>query len=680
LYKQPLIYYKIDVYKKQDMHTMHDGKKRVVIENVMPQIEGGRFPIKRAVGEKVVVTADIFSDGHDTVSAKLLFKGPHDKEWNESDLTFLGNDLWSGEFRVKDVGTYSYTVEGWVDHFRTWQKDVRKKFDAGQNVNVDLQIGLEYIDRAIKKAVGDDTSTLRDISEEVKGNDQKRAVITAVGKDLTELMDRYGDLSSASRHQKELLVVVDRKKAVFSAWYERFPRSCAQEPGKHGTFKDCEAVLPEIARMGFDVLYLPPIHPIGRTKRKGKNNNPLCNEGDVGSPWAIGAEEGGHKEVLSELGTIDDFRHLAERSKDYGIDIAMDIAFQCSPDHPYVKDHPEWFRWRPDGTVQFAENPPKKYEDIIPINFETDRWQELWEELKSVFLFWIDKGVRIFRVDNPHTKSFGFWEWVIGEIKNDYPDTIFLAEAFTRPKVMYRLAKLGFTQSYTYFTWRNTKWEFTEYMTELIKTDVREYMRPNFWTNTPDILPEHLQYGGRAAYMIRLVLAATLSSNYGIYGPAFELFVQDAIEGKEEYLYSEKYEIKYWDWDKEGHLKDFVARINKIRKENPALQDTWNVQFYEAENDYLMCYGKASEDVSNIIIVAVNLDPYHAQGGWVHIPLAELGVDPHQPYLVHDLLSDDKFIWHGEKNYIKIDPNIVPAHIFRVRKKMKREHDFDYYL
>jgi starch synthase (maltosyl-transferring) len=680
LYKQPVIYYKIDVYKKQDMHTMHDGKKRVVIENVMPQIEGGRFPIKRAVGEKVVVTADIFSDGHDTVSAKLLFKGPHDKEWNESDLTFLGNDLWSGEFRVKDVGTYSYTVEGWVDHFRTWQKDVRKKFDAGQNVNVDLQIGLEYIDRAIKKAVGDDTSTLRDISEEVKGNDQKRAVITAVGKDLTELMDRYGDLSSASRHQKELLVVVDRKKAVFSAWYERFPRSCAQEPGKHGTFKDCEAVLPEIARMGFDVLYLPPIHPIGRTKRKGKNNNPLCNEGDVGSPWAIGAEEGGHKEVLSELGTIDDFRHLAERSKDYGIDIAMDIAFQCSPDHPYVKDHPEWFRWRPDGTVQFAENPPKKYEDIIPINFETDRWQELWEELKSVFLFWIDKGVRIFRVDNPHTKSFGFWEWVIGEIKNDYPDTIFLAEAFTRPKVMYRLAKLGFTQSYTYFTWRNTKWEFTEYMTELIKTDVREYMRPNFWTNTPDILPEHLQYGGRAAYMIRLVLAATLSSNYGIYGPAFELFVQDAIEGKEEYLYSEKYEIKYWDWDKEGHLKDFVARINKIRKENPALQDTWNVQFYEAENDYLMCYGKASEDVSNIIIVAVNLDPYHAQGGWVHIPLAELGVDPHQPYLVHDLLSDDKFIWHGEKNYIKIDPNIVPAHIFRVRKKMKREHDFDYYL
>ncbi len=519
---------------------MNDGKKRVIIENVRPQIEGGRFPVKRALGEKVVVTADIFSDGHDTVSARVLFKGPHDKDWKESGLTFLENDLWSGEFKVKDVGTYSYTVEGWVDHFRTWQKDVKKKYDAGQNVNVDLQIGLEYIDRAIKKAGGDDKTNLKDISEEVKGTDPERAVITAVGKSLTELINRYLDLSSASRYQKELLVVVDRKKAVFSAWYERFPRSCAPKPGRHGTFKDCEAILPEIARMGFDVLYLPPIHPIGRTKRKGKNNNPVCVEGDVGSPWAIGAAEGGHKDVLSELGTLDDFRHLVDQAKDYGIDMALDIAFQCSPDHPYVKDHPEWFRWRPDGTVQFAENPPKKYEDIIPINFETDQWQELWAELKSVFLFWIEKGVRIFRVDNPHTKSFGFWEWVIGEIKKDYPDTIFLAEAFTRPKVMYRLAKLGFTQSYTYFTWRNTKWEITEYMRELVQTDVREHMRPNFWTNTPDILPEHLQYGGRPAYMMRLVLAATLSSNYGIYGPAFELFVQEAIEGKEEYLHSEK--------------------------------------------------------------------------------------------------------------------------------------------
>jgi starch synthase (maltosyl-transferring) len=657
-----------------------NGKKRVVIENVRPQIEGGRFPIKRAVGEKVVVTADIFSDGHDTVFARVLFKGPNDKDWKESSLTFIENDLWSGEFRVKDLGTYLYTVEGWVDHFSTWQKDLRKKFDAGQDVKVDLHIGLDFIDKAIKTSSGEDKTKLRDISDDLKGDDQKLAVLTAVGKDLTELMDRYIDLSSASRYQKELVVTVDQKKAVFSAWYERFPRSCASEPGTHGTFKDCEAVLPEIARMGFDVLYLPPVHPIGRTKRKGKNNNPICSEGDVGSPWAIGSEEGGHKEVLPELGTIEDFRNLVERAKEYSIDIAMDIAFQCSPDHPYVKKHPEWFKWRPDGTVQFAENPPKNYEDIIPINFETDHWQELWQELKSVFLFWIGKGVRVFRVDNPHTKSFGFWEWVINEIKKDYPETIFLSEAFTRPKVMYRLAKLGFTQSYTYFTWRNTKWEFTEYMRELVKTDVREYLRPNFWTNTPDILPEHLQYGGRPAYMMRLVLASTLASNYGIYGPAFELFEQDAIEGKEEYLNSEKYEIKHWDWDREGNLKDFVARINKIRKENPALHDTWNVQFYEADNDYIMCYCKADEELSNIIIVAVNLDPYHTQGGWVKIPVSELGVDPHQPYLVHDLLSDDKFIWHGEKNYIQIDPNIVPAHIFKVRKRLKREQDFDYFL
>ncbi len=358
----------------------------------------------------------------------------------------------------------------------------------------------------------------------------------------------------------------------------------------------------------------------------------------------------------------------------------MDIAFQCSPDHPYVKKYPEWFKWRPDGTVQFAENPPKKYEDIIPINFETDSWKELWDELKSVFLFWIEKGVRIFRVDNPHTKPFPFWEWVINEIKKDYPDAIFLSEAFTRPKVMCQLAKLGYTQSYTYFTWRNTKWEFTEYMKELVKTDVREYMRPNFWTNTPDILPEHLQYGGRPAYLMRLVLAGTLSSNYGIYGPAFELFVQDAIEGKEEYLHSEKYEIKYWDWGKEGNLRDFVARINKIRRENPALQDMWNVKFYEADNDYLMCYGKTTDDLSNIIIVAVNLDPYHTQSGWINIPVHELGIPHGQPYLVHDLLSDDKYIWHGERNFIELNPHVVPAHIFRVRKKMKREMDFDYFM
>jgi starch synthase (maltosyl-transferring) len=593
---------------------------------------------------------------------------------------FAGNDRWVGEFRVSDMGMYRYNAEGWVDHFRTWQKDLKKKYDAGQDIRVDLQIGTEFIRESAKRAKSKDAKRLEEIADELGTADVDYAVLTALGQELTELMIFYRDLSFATRYEKELVVAVDRKKAVFSAWYERFPRSCSPEPGKHGTFTDCEALLPEIARMGFDVLYLPPIHPIGRTKRKGKNNNPVCEEGDVGSPWAIGAEEGGHKSIHPDLGTMEDFQRLILKAKDHGIEIAMDIAFQCSPDHPYLKDHPEWFKWRPDGTVQFAENPPKKYEDIIPINFEIETWQELWEELKSVFGFWIEKGVKIFRVDNPHTKAFPFWEWVITELRRDHPDLIFLSEAFTRPKVMYRLAKLGFTQSYTYFTWRNTKREFIEYMEELVKTDVREYLRPNFWTNTPDILPEHLQYGGRPAYIIRLVLAATLSSSYGIYGPAFELFVQEGIEGKEEYRSSEKYELKHWDWDREGNLKDFVARINKIRKENRALHDTWNVEFYEADNDYLMCYCKSTDDLSNSIVVAVNLDPYHKQGGWVHIPVDELEIPKGQPYLVHDLLSDNKYIWHGEKNFIELDPQFVPAHIFRVRKRLKREMDFDYFM
>ena len=657
------------------------GKKRVVVEHVRPEINGGRFPIKRATGEKVVVTADIFSDGHDAVSARLLYKKKGERSWNRSILEFQFNDTWRGEFTVRETGEYYYTIEGWVDHFRTWQTDLKKKYDAGQDVSVDLQIGQEYLQKAFVKAGAEDRVKLKELLDQMKDlSDTARAVSAAFGKEVTQLMNRYPDSSATTRYEKELVVVVDRRKAVFSAWYERFPRSCATEPGRHGTFKDCEAMLPEIARMGFDVLYLPPVHPIGRTKRKGKNNNPVCSEYDVGSPWAIGAEEGGHKSVHPDLGTMDDFEGLVQKAREYDIDIAMDIAFQCSPDHPYVKEHPEWFRWRPDGTVQFAENPPKKYEDIIPINFESEEWETLWEELKSVFLFWLGKGVRIFRVDNPHTKPFPFWEWVIMELKKEYPDVIFLSEAFTRPKVMYRLAKLGFSQSYTYFTWRNTKQEFMDYMRELVMTDVREFMRPNFWTNTPDILPEHLQFGGRPAYLMRLVLAATLSSNYGVYGPAFELYVQDAIEGKEEYLYSEKYEVKYWDWDRPGNLKDFVARINKIRRENPALQDTWNVKFYDVDNDYIICYGKTDEEHANSVIVAVNLDPYHTQSGWVHIPIRELGVDPGQPYLVHDLLSDSKYIWHGEKNFIELNPQVVPAHIFRLRRKMKREMDFDYFM
>ncbi len=658
-----------------------DGRRRVVIENVNPEIDGGHFPIKRVIGEKVVVTADIFADGHDAISAKLLYRSPKDKAWRETPMTLVENDRWRGEFSVEAIGVYYYTLIGWIDHFKTWQRDLGKKFHAGQDLRIDLLIGAKYVEEASQRASGECRKKLTDFVKMLrKEEDPEKAVSAALGAEITEFMDQYPDKKFAVSYEKELRVWVDREQALFSAWYELFPRSCSPDPGRHGTFEDCERLLPEIARMGFDILYLPPVHPIGRMNRKGKNNVLENHPDDVGSPWAIGSREGGHKAIHPQLGTIEDFERLIMKAKDHGIEVAIDLAFQCSPDHPYMKEHPEWFKWRPDGTAQFAENPPKKYEDIIPLNFETEKWQALWEELKSIVLFWIEKGVRIFRVDNPHTKPFSFWEWVIKESKEKSPDVIFLSEAFTRPKVMYRLAKLGFTQSYTYFSWRNTKRELMEYLKELTKTEVREYFRPNFWPNTPDILPEHLQYGGRPAFMIRLVLAATLSSNYGVYGPAFELCVNEALSGKEEYLNSEKYEIKHWDRESPGHLRDFIARVNRIRKENAALQTTWNLRYYEVDNESLFFYGKATPDLSNILLMVVNLDPFHTQNGWVRVPLEELGLDAHQPYLVHDLLSDDKYIWQGERNYVELNPQVLPANIFRVRKRLKRETDFDYFV
>jgi starch synthase (maltosyl-transferring) len=658
-----------------------DGRRRVVIENLVPEIDGGLFPVKRVIGEKVVVAADIFADGHDVISAKLLYRSPKDRAWKETPMTFVENDRWRGEFSVEAIGIYHYTVEGWVDHFKTWQRDLRKKVQAGQDLRTDLLIGAKFVDEASKSAAVEDRKKLKDFAEILrKGEDLEEAVSAALGAEITEFMDQHPDKKFAVPYEKELRVWVDREKALFSAWYEIFPRSCSPDPSRHGTFKECERLLPEIARMGFDILYLPPIHPIGRTNRKGKNNVPKNNPDDVGSPWAIGSNEGGHKAIHPQLGTVEDFERLLMKAKGHGIEVAMDLAFQCSPDHPYMKEHPEWFKWRPDGTAQFAENPPKKYEDIIPLNFETEKWQALWEELKSIVLFWIGKEVRIFRVDNPHTKPFPFWEWLIKEVKKDYPEVIFLSEAFTRPKVMYRLAKTGFTQSYTYFTWRNTKKELIEYVTELTQTEVRQFLRPNFWPNTPDILPEHLQYGGRPAFMIRLVLAATLSSNYGIYGPAFELCVNEALSGREEYLHSEKYEVKRWDRENPGHLRDFIASVNRIRKENAALQTTWNLRFYEVDNDSLLFYGKATDDLSNIILMVVNVDPFHTQNGWVRVPIEELGLDAQQPYLVHDLLSDDKYIWQGERNYVALNPQVLPANIFRVRKRLKRETDFDYFV
>ncbi|MFN3531731.1 MAG: alpha-1,4-glucan--maltose-1-phosphate maltosyltransferase [Candidatus Brocadia sp.] len=661
---------------------MHiDGRKRVIIEQVKPEIDGGRFPIKRVVGEKVVVSADIFADGHDAVWANVLYKRPNNNNWKEVPMKFRENDRWEAVFVVEEVGTYFYTIEGGIDHFITWRRDLKKKFDANLNIKVDILTGIQYIKDASQRASADDKKKLLIYIDLLKTEeDGQKAVSIAFSEELSNLMNRCQDRKFATNYGKELPVVVDRPKALFSAWYERFPRSCSPEPGRHGTFKDCEAILPEIAKMGFDVFYLPPIHPIGRTNRKGKNNSSVTDQDDVGSPWAIGSQEGGHKSVHPYLGTVEDFERLINKARDYDIEIAMDLAFQCSPDHPYVAEHPEWFKWRPDGSVQHAENPPKKYEDVLPLNFETEQWYQLWEELKSIVVFWIEKGVRIFRVDNPHTKPFSFWEWLIQEVKSKYPEVIFLSEAFTRPKVMYYLAKLGFTQSYTYFTWRNTKLEFIEYITELTQTERSEYFRPNFWPNTPDILPEHLQYGGRPAFMIRLILAATLSSSYGIFGPSFELCVSEAIPGKEEYLNSEKYEIRYWNWDRPGNLKDFISRVNRIRKENPALQTTRNVQFYEADNDYILFYGKATEDLSNIILVVVNLDPYHTQTGYVRVPISTFGIDIDHPYMVHDLLTDDKYVWHGEKNYVELRLHSIPAHIFKVRKRLKRETDFDYFM
>lgn len=657
-----------------------EGRKRVIIEGVEPEIDCGEFPVKRVVGQKLTVEADVFGDGHDMVSAVLLYRKEGDKEWHELPMTELGNDRWKADFVVNDIGYYQYTILGWVDHFRTWQHDIRKKYDAGQVIDVDILIGLRYIEDAAERAKGEDSKDLGSFARKIKKADPDNAFSLSINEDLTTLMKRNPDRGFSSTYSKELSVFVDRKRALFSAWYERFPRSVSGTKAVHGTFKDMEAIVPEIAKMGFDILYLPPVHPIGEINRKGKNNNTVAESEDVGSPWAIGSRQGGHKSINPALGDFRDFENLVKKTSEFDMEIALDLAFQCTPDHPYVSDHPEWFRKRPDGSIQYAENPPKKYEDIFPINFETENWEELWEELKSVVLFWIEKGVKVFRVDNPHTKAFPFWSWLIRDLKKEHPDVILLSEAFTRPKVMYRLAKIGFSQSYTYFTWRNTKHEFVDYLNELTKTKVSQFFRPNFWPNTPDILPEHLQFGGRPMFMIRFVLASTLSSNYGIYGPAFELLVNKAIDGKEEYLDSEKYEIKNWDWDSEGNLKDLITRINRIRKENPALHETNNLEFYDTDNDSLLFYGKATNDLSNIILVVVNLSPHNVHSGWVKLPLEKLGIDPDQPYLVHDLLGDGKYIWEGETNFVRLDPNVLPAHIFRVRKRLKKETDFDYFV
>ncbi|HLW80745.1 MAG TPA: alpha-1,4-glucan--maltose-1-phosphate maltosyltransferase [Candidatus Acidoferrales bacterium] len=659
-----------------------DARRRVAIEGVRPEIDCGRFAIKRVVGEKVVVDADIFADGHDQIACRVLYWQGTEQEPQSSPMEMLFNDRWRGEFRVSKLGSYRYTVEGWVDHFKTWRADLLKRIAAGQDVRIELLIGADLISDSAKRAAAEDSKLLSEWAQRLReAADSDSGKMVALEEELLPIIDRYPEPSLISRYSKELTVTVDRPRAGFSAWYEVFPRSCSPNAAAHGTLRDCESWLPYIQSMGFDVLYLAPIHPIGATNRKGKNNSMVREPDDVGSPWAIGAKEGGHKAVHPQLGTLEDFRRLVSKAAEHGLEIAMDMAFQCSPDHPYTREHPEWFRKRPDGSIQYAENPPKKYEDIYPLNFETSEALELWEELKSVFEFWIGHGVRIFRVDNPHTKAFRFWEWVVGEIKAKYPEVIFLAEAFTRPRVMYRLAKLGFSQSYTYFAWRNSKQEITDYFTELTQTDVREYFRPNLWPATPDILPEFLQVGGRPAFMIRFVLAAMLGANYGIYGPAFELCENAPLApGSEEYLHSEKYELKHRELTAAWSLKDFIARINEIRKDHPALQGDHSLRFHETDNPVLLCFSKTSDDLADVIVVIVNLDSFHTQTGWVNLDLSALGVDREQGFQAHDLLSGARYLWQGARNYVELTPGSLPAHILQIRRRVRTERDFDYYL
>ena len=659
-----------------------DGRGRVVIEKVSPQIDCGRFPIKRVVGDVVVVEADVFADGHDQVSCEVLYSRKGDQDWHSAPMTRADNDRWRGSFPVPNVGRYEYTIEGWIDRFQTWRDALAKRIAAGQDIRVDLLVGAELIEAAAGRATGEDTGVLQRSARLIREEkDMQFATSLALGEELSKAIRRYPERQFATRYEKALAVVVDRQKASFSTWYEVFPRSCSSEAQRHGTFRDCECWLPYVASMGFDVVYLPPIHPIGRAFRKGKNNSQVAGPNDVGSPWAIGSKEGGHTSVHPELGTVEDFQHFLSEASKHGLEVALDVAFQCTPDHPYVKQHPEWFRKRPDGTILYAENPPKKYHDIYPLDFETEEWRTLWDELKSVFQFWIDQGVRIFRVDNPHTKPFSFWEWVIGSIKNEHDDVLFLAEAFTRPHVMYRLAKLGFSQSYTYFTWRNTKQELTDYFTELTQAEVREYFRPNLWPNTPDILSESLQVGGRPAFMVRLILAATLGASYGIYGPAFELCENTPVRaGSEEYLNSEKYEIKHRDLQAAWSLKDLISRINRIRKENAALQTNHNLRFHNTDNPMLICYSKTTDDLSNVIVVIVNLDSFHRQTGWVNLDLTVLGLEADHEFQVHDLLGDGRYSWRGSRNYVELTPETLPAHILRVRRWIRTERDFDYYL
>ncbi len=654
---------------------------RVIIERVSPEVDGGRFPVKRVAGERVTVSAAIFTEGHDRLSAVLRHRPGGDPSWLEVPMQAQGNDRYQASFSVGEPGGHEYTIEAWVDRFASWREGLAKKVEAGVDVGSELLEGAQLLEEAAQRASGPDASWLAGQAGLLAGGDAPaRRAEVALAPELAAAAGRHPDRSRATRLGRSVQILVESVRARTGAWYEFFPRSAAAEPGRHGTFRDCERWLEYAASMGFDTVYLPPIHPIGRAHRKGPNNSTVASPDDPGSPWAIGSAEGGHKSVHPELGSLADFDRLVARAQALGLELALDIAFQCSPDHPYVQKHPGWFRHRPDGSIQYAENPPKKYQDIYPLDFECAQWRELWDELCSVFLFWADRGISVFRVDNPHTKPFAFWEWVIGQVRARHPQAVFLSEAFTRPSVMQYLAKAGFSQSYTYFTWRNTKCEIQDYFREISQPPVSDFMRPNLFANTPDINPEYLQCGRRAAFQVRATLAATLASSWGVYCPVFELCVAEALPGREEYQDSEKYQIRHWKLDDPWSLRDYLRRLNAIRRENPALREGGGPDFYEVDNREILAFGRQTADRDETLLAVVNLDPHHRQTGWLTLPLAELGLDAERPFQVHDLLGGARFLWHGPSNFVALEPESCPAHIFRLRRRVRSERDFDYFL
>jgi len=662
-----------------------EGRRRVVIEEVQPQIEAGRYPAKRVLGDTVEISAAIFSDGHDHVAARLHYRHKSQKKPSTVPFVAVNNDVWSAKFKVDKLGTWCFTVEAWVNHFDTWVHDLGKRLAAQpdpeeptqqvgpQDIPLALRIGANYVDAAAARALRGDATKLKLFARELRSLAEKNLPYYEPPKlaELIDLMVKYPDLSFSTMYPVELPIWVDRERARFSSWYELFPRSASNVPRKHGTLKDVEARLPEIAAMGFDIVYMPPIHPIGLAYRKGPNNSTTAGPEDEGSPWAIGAADGGHTAIHKKLGTLADFDSLVAAAKANGMELALDIAFQCSPDHPWVKEHPEWFLHRPDGTIQYAENPPKKYQDIYPLNFESADWRGLWTALYGVFQFWTDRGVQVFRVDNPHTKALPFWEWCIAEVHKTVPEAIFLAEAFTRPHVMYSLAKGGFTQSYTYFTWRNTKADLEEYCEEITKPPVSDFFRPNFWPNTPDILHEQLQTGGRAMFMQRVILAATLSASYGIYGPSYELL--DGAPAKpspgktasEEYLDSEKYQIREWDRKSPDSIAPLITLLNTIRRENPAMQRNESLHFHPNGNAEMLVYSKSTPDFENTILVAVNLDPRNEQITMTNLDMEKLGLEPDAAFEVEDLLTGARYAWRGSSNYVALRPEVT-AHVLRV--------------